>query len=230
MQAPPADTAIAPWSAPFLAGLPPDAARLSPLRVDDDWQPLEQAWRGGAPEPAFYSGWAQVHWSPDALHFSAIFIGSAQRNRARRLNERTWELGDICEVFLQGPADGPYLELHVTPENQRLQLLWPAGGVERFRRHEAPLDDFLVAQPDWVRSSTRVGPGFWAARVTVPWSCLGLEAGAAPALRAAVCRYDYGGRTEPVWSSTAPLREANFHRPHEWQPLALLPAASSARA
>src|SRR6478735_1270858 len=103
-----AATSISPWSVPFLSGPLPEVTRLSPLRVDDRWQPLEQSWRGGALEPAFHSGWAQVHWSPGMLHFAAIFIGSAQRNRTRRLNERTWELGDVCEIFLQVPDDGNY--------------------------------------------------------------------------------------------------------------------------
>jgi hypothetical protein len=185
---------------------------------------LGQAWRSGAPEAAFRPGWAQIRWNRNVLHFSAVLVGSAQSNRARHLNERTWELGNVCEVFLQVAGASHYLELHVTPENQRLQLLWPVGGLERFRRNEAPLENFLVNQTDWVQSSTCVSADFWAAQVSVPWSCLGLDAGAlAPAFRAAVCRYDCAGAAAPVCSSTAPLREFSFHRFDEWHDLTLSP-------
>jgi hypothetical protein len=213
------------WSVPPVQPDPlPEVARLSPLSVDDHWQPLGQSWLTGGPQPEFHPGWAQVHWSPAAFHFTAVFIGSAQRNRARQLNERTWELGDVCEIFLQLVGADNYLELHTTPENQRLQLLWPGDGLERFRRNEAPLEDFLVNEPDWVRSSTRVGPGFWSAQITVPWSCLGIDvSNTTHAFRAAVCRYDYGDNAAPVYSSTAPLRKPDFHRIQEWQSLALIP-------
>ncbi len=225
----PADVfaAVSNWSVPFLAGSPVDVSRLSPLRVDEDWRPLGQSWRKGSLAPAFHAGWAQLHWNSSALHVGAVLIGSQQRNRARRLNERTWELGDVCEVFLQTDNDDRYLELHVTPENHRLQLRWPADGLARFRRNEAPLEAFLVDHANWVKSSTRVGPGFWAAQLTIPWSCLGVDALVRiPTVSVAVCRYDCGNNAAPVFSSTAPLCEPDFHRRHEWQPLALAPAAS----
>jgi hypothetical protein len=224
MQAPPITTVGSHWSVPFQSDPPAEVARLSPLSIDERWRPLGQTWLTGAPEPEFHPGWAQIHWSPGALHFATVFVGSAQRNRAQKLNERTWELGDVCEIFLQVVGETNYLELHITPENQRLQLLWPANGLERFRRNDVPLENFLINQVDWVWSSTRVGPGFWSAHITVPWSCVGIHAtGASLAFRAAVCRYDYGDNSIPTYSSTAPLREPNFHRSNEWSPLKLIP-------
>ncbi len=200
----------------------PDAAPPGPAAVDGDWRALRQAWRP-EPEPAFQPGWARVRWSPRALHVDAVFAGRRPANRARRLNDRTWELGDICEFFVRAEGAPRYLELHVTPENRRLQLRWPEGGLADFRAGRAALADFTVADPAWVESEACVAADHWRVRLTVPFACLGLPpSGAPPRLRACVCRYDCESGAE-VLSSTAPLREPDYHRVAEWQPLRLEP-------
>ncbi|MDZ4805577.1 MAG: hypothetical protein SGI90_12020 [Candidatus Eisenbacteria bacterium] len=203
-----------------LAAVPP----VSPAEVGPSWHQLGQHWRPAA-EPGLNSGWARIHWNDTGLLYEAVFLQRRPANRARRLNERTWELGDIAEFFLQDPATGRYLELHVTPENQRLQLLWPLGGLERFRAGTAPLDDFLIPDSRWVESHTGVTAGHWTARAFIPYSCLGLERPPCPpVLRTAVCRYDRS-RGPELFSSTARLTEPNYHRHQEWAELRLLPPA-----
>ena len=192
-----------------------------PADVTAEWRPLGQPWRA-APEPTFNPGWARLRWRPSGLDVTTVFIGRNQTNRASRLNDRTWELGDIAELFVQA-ADRPrYAELHVTPENRRLQLLWPADGLADFRAGRKPFADFTVDDPAWVTSEVRVRPDHWTVRLHLPFSCLGLDAATPPTgLRACVCRYDWSHGTE-VLSSTAPLGAPDYHRVAEWQPLRLV--------
>jgi hypothetical protein len=203
------------------AGAAAQTAWPAPEDVDAEWRALDQCWRD-AREPTFTPGWARVRWQPDGLAISGVFVSRRAANRARRLNDRTWELGDIFEFFLRAEGCARYIELHVTPENQRLQLLWPAHGLADFRAGRAKLEDFTVDDPAWVESAAHVTPTHWAVRVFLPFRCLGLVAGAPlPALHACVCRYDWSHGVEGL-SSTAPLREPNYHRLAEWSPLRLI--------
>lgn len=212
------------WPALPVVGPLVAVAPVSPAEVGPSWHQLGQHWRP-ATEPGFNPGWARIRWNETGLLYEAVFLQRHPANRARRLNEQTWELGDIAEFFLHDPITGRYLELHVTPENHRLQLLWPLGGLERFRSGTAPLDDFLISNPRWVESQTGVTEDHWTARAFIPYSCLGLESPPkAPVLRTAVCRYDRS-RGPELLSSTARLTEANFHRHQEWAELNLLPSA-----
>lgn len=211
------------WTAEPLPIPPPQENRLSPLAIDHRWQGLGQPWRSSETEPGFNRGWARIQWSTSALHYSVILLGPRPTNAAVELNERTWELGDVVEIFLHHPGSQHYIELHITPENQRLQLLWPMAGLERVRQKKASLEEFAVNSAHWVQSSTYVGPGFWVAHAVVPLSVLQLEQAASrPELRTAVCRYDYANGSVPVLSSTAPLQAADYHRVHEWQKLLLV--------
>ena len=80
-------------------------AALSPATVDDGWLSLRQAWRPNGNEEHFQPGWARIRWVPDAYWIDAIFCGGRAANRATRLNKRTWELGDVAEVFLEEVSD-----------------------------------------------------------------------------------------------------------------------------
>lgn len=190
--------------------------------IDGEWRPLRQAWLGfNGPDP-INPGWTRARWSPEELRFEAVFTGKGAHNRASRLNDRTWELGDICEVFLLVPGARTYLELHVTPENQRLQLKWPFDGLERFRAGAARLEDFTVNDPTWIDSETEVAIEAWIARMRIPTAVLGLPTLTRGLLfHAAVCRYDCTLGAEPRLSSTAPLTAPNYHRLAEWEPLTL---------
>jgi len=210
------------WTAEPFPDPPLKENCLSPLAIDKHWQALGQSWVKGETETGFNPGWARIQWSTSGLHYDVILLGPRPSNAAVKLNERTWELGDVVEIFLQLPTQERYVELHITPENQRLQLLWPMDGLRRVREGKAPLEEFTVDSPDWVGSSAYIGPGFWVANVVVPFSALGVELPSLPsALRTAVCRYDYSNRTTPVLSSTAPLQAADYHRVNEWQSLSL---------
>jgi hypothetical protein len=208
---------------PFVGSLA-SAPGVSPADLGSHWHQLGQHWRP-APEAGLNPGWARIRWNDSGLLYEAVFLQRKPGNRARRLNERTWELGDLCEFFLQETTTGRYLELHVTPENQRLQLVWPPGGLDRFRTGTAPLEDFLVPDSGWVESAATVAADHWTARAFVPYSCLGLgHTARLPVLRTAVCRYDRSLGPE-LLSSTARLTEPNYHRHQEWSELRLRPQA-----
>jgi hypothetical protein len=213
---------ISTWTAAPAPRPPLKDTRLSPLAVDKHWQALGQSWRTGGTQEGFSPGWARIQWSKSALHYDVILLGSRPHNRAVRLNERTWELGDVTEIFVYAPDLERYVEIHITPENHRLQLLWPTGGLERVRQNKAPLEEFTVNAPDWVQSSTYLGPGFWVVHAVIPFSTLGWNGqNAVRPLQTAVCRYDCGVPSVPVLSSTAALQEPDFHRVNEWHTLAL---------
>lgn len=186
--------------------------------------PLQQAWRGSL-ERNFRPGWARAHWEPAALHFDILFMGGGARNKARSLNERTWTLGAIAEIFLMQPDLGCYIELHITPENQRLQLRWPVGAIAEMQSGKRPLSDFLVWDEAWVQSSSCVTEKDWQVSVTIPVSVVDPRRGArfhaGTTLLANVSRYDYPVGPEPILSATAPLREAFYHRWEDWHQMAL---------
>jgi hypothetical protein len=208
------------WTARALSGPATGAPLPTPRDVGREWQELGQGWRD-QPEPHFNPGWARIRWDRTGLLFEAVFMQRQPANRARTLNERTWELGDIAEFFLQDTSTGRYLELHVTPENQRLQLRWPPDGLARFRAGTAPLEQFLIKDPHWVHSDTAVAADHWTARAYVPLNCLGLPPGMPlPVFRAAVCRYDRSQGPE-ILSSTARLSAPNYHLYAEWPELRL---------
>ena len=209
----------APWHKP-----PADLAELSPPIISASWQPLRQAWRVAGAESGFQSGWARISWEPQGLWLESLFMGKAPRNRALTLNEYTWELGDICEFFLQIEGGTEYLELHVTPENQRLQLAWPVIGqsLQAVRAGTLPLEKFMIPQTDWVTSAVRIAADFWVTRTFLPAARLGLEQlQAGQSLRGAACRYDCTLTQPYVLSSTAHFRAPEYHAREAWHSIVL---------
>jgi len=195
--------------------------------VDADWQPLAQHWLTDGTEPDFQPGWARISWNKNFLLYEAVLIGANARNSAQKLNEYTYDLGDVCEIFIEAKDGSHYLELHVTPENQRLQLHWPFDGLAQVRAGQAKLEAFMVADPDWVRTSTHVAPGYWAVQAMIPVEILGLPPSPLTPrtkLATTVCRYDYTARKKPTLSATACFPAPSFHRRADWHSLALLPS------
>lgn len=197
----------------------------APDEIGWQWRELAQPWtedRGGLMPDG---GWAGITWTPDALHFHLVLFGADQSNLATRLNERTWELGNVAEVFLQLEGSGDYLEIHLTPENQRLQLRWTPDGLARVRQRTAKLEDYLVSEPNWVLSKTRRDHEYWSGVITVPAAAVGpSELKSGQLLRAAICRYHYRGAGEPLLSSTALLPSPSFHQPAHWSVVQLVNA------
>lgn len=216
------------WPAsPAISVIDRDVADLSLSTIDRTWRPFRQFWNGSATEAGFRPGWAHLSWQPDGLRFEAVLVSSNPKNRALTLNENIWELGDVCEFFLEVQGAENYIELHVTPENQRLQLLWPADGLARFRAGLAPITDFQVFNQNWIQSRTAVSEHRWAVQAFIPAQTMGCDnLSIEQRLRVAVCRYDVGDRDTFVLSSTARLSEPNFHRRTDWDEIILSAAGT----
>lgn len=223
MNPPPTVKSTAIWTAHPAASTLEKPSQLSPASVNAQWQPLLQHWLP-ALHPDFQPGWSRITWNKDFLVYDIVLTRINAKNSARRMNEYTYDLGDVCEVFVEAEGSDRYLELHITPENQRLQLHWPQGGLDKLRAGQAKLEEFMVASPDWVRTSTHVTPDYWTTQAIIPTGILGLPSSplsTRTALTTAVCSYDYTAKTKPTHSSTAFFKALSFHRRPEWHNLVL---------
>jgi len=189
-------------------GVPPfartDLAQVQRAFAQATPVPLRQAWLT-APERDFAPAVVRTGWRTSTLLVFAELTDRDVFTRAATHNGRFWQLGDTFEMFLQPPGDGSYLELHVTPNNLRLQL--------RFARPPVPtdIDPFASAliREHIFESHTWARPDGWCVLAEIPM--------AAPALRFSFSRYDYTrGREHPVISSSSPHAQPAFHRPEEW--------------
>jgi hypothetical protein len=169
---------------------------------------LGQAWLP-APDPAFRPGSVRCGRSGDSLLVLSELDDEDVFTGVTGPNQRFWELGDTFEMFLEAEKPSAYVELHVAPGNQRLQLRIPLP-----RTSAAP--ESLMTAP---RFGSRVWtePGRWIVGASIPFSTIG----GAPA-RYSFSRYDYTrGDPRPVHSSTSPHAALDFHRREEWGKLTL---------
>jgi hypothetical protein len=216
------------WPATYLSEeeLPTTDADWARLEQRAEKRVLGQTWRQDGLEAEFQTGWAQVFWNPKHLLFNVALEARSPRNRACGLNRETWKLGDVCEIFLRAENDDRYIELHVTPENERLQLVWTTKGFAAFRRDQSTLPHYTVGLKNWVQTTSQITVREWFVRALIAFTCLGSKAkpfSANTVLQSAVCRYDTTAKADLILSSTARLRKPSFHRRSEWSPLVLLP-------
>jgi len=179
---------------------------------------MGQAWKAKL-DPHFQPGRVRVGWSEiQAAGEAAIWIYAALSDRspansASEPNERTWQMGDVFEIFVApGPA-GTYHEFHVTPENQTLQLK-----IEDYPTQENFEASKLAPGPLW--STTFHTPGLWHVFASFP---VALSADQDRGFFS-FSRYDYQPDLEaPILSSTSPHRNSNFHKRAEWTAFLLQP-------
>jgi len=180
---------------------------------------LGQAWRAEA-EPGFAPGQVRVGWRQDALLVFAELADQDIFTTATMLNQRMWELGDTFEIFLRPDGQSEYVEFHVTPNNQRLQLRFPSSEALRCAQAANVFDALLLAG-NVIASTTWVQPENqkWFVYAIIPSrAACGLDR-----LNPQSCwhfsfsRYDYTrGGGDPVFSSTSPHPVPDFHRQQEW--------------
>lgn len=207
------------------ASVPVTVCRLLPAFVAKDPQTVwwmfrgvrpmrfRQAWRP-EPEPDFAPATVRVGWRADCVLVFAELVGADIFNAATGLNQETWLLGDTFEIFLQPPGGRAYVELHVTPDNQRLQLRYDGTDT-----HNGSWQQALVRE-ELFRSSTWVWPEVerWFVYAEIPVASAGehrLQPG--DEWRISFGRYDYRRAARaPILSSTSAHAEPDFHRQHEW--------------
>jgi hypothetical protein len=180
---------------------------------------LGQSWLA-AREPAFAPGQVRAGWRPDALLLFAELTDRDIFSNATVLNQRMWELGDTFEMFLRPAGQTAYVEFHVTPKNQRLQLRIP--NTESLRRAQAANQfDELLLPGNVFHSATWVQPEHhkWFVYTAIPAiaACGQPRINAGSLWHFSFSRYDCTrGQKEPVISSTSPHAQPDFHRQQEW--------------
>ncbi len=180
---------------------------------------FRQAWLDQE-EAGFSPGTVRMGWRENSLLVFAELTDMDIFNGATKLNQRTWELGDVFEIFLRSSKKASYVEFHVTPQNQRLQLHYPDAGIAEWARKQGRLDDVFVRHEVFY-SKTWVD-----ARRNRWWVFAEIPAGEVSGSnepventqwRFSFGRYDYTrGASNPVISSTSPHARPDFHCQHEW--------------
>ena len=178
---------------------------------------LGQAWRN-TPERDFAPGVVRTGSRGDTLLVFADLSDRDVFTQAKRHNDRFWEMGDTFEIFLQPEGQSGYVELHVTPNNLRLQLKFDrppaAGDADPFAR--ALITRQIFDSKTWPSSS---GPG-WSVLAEIPIDRLFGVKLANSNWRFSFGRYDATrNREQPVISSTSKHSQPAFHRPDEWDRL-----------
>ena len=105
---------------------------------------MGQAWRSEL-ETGFAPGVVRTGWRKDALLVFAELTEREVFSQSTGHNQRMWELGDTFEMFFKPAGRQDYVEFHVTPNNQRLQLRFAnaeAGTTMAFDRLLLPEDSF----------------------------------------------------------------------------------------
>lgn len=173
-------------------------------------------------QPEVVSTEVRAGWTPEALWLHATMEDTDIGNSATKLNEDTWATGDVFEVFIRNDKTTRYWEIHVTPENQKLQLLWPkAESISEARAAKAGLKAFYVwenAFDSWTQ--VRREANQWQVLCKLPAALL-YEAPAElkPGNQwyFSFCRYDYNSdKAKPTLYSTSRYIQYDFHHMPSW--------------
>lgn len=184
----------------------------APLRLLQHWRKKPQA--------EFLPGSVQIGWRNDALWVYASLQDADIFNPAARLNEETYKLGDTFEIFLRDKRLPHYLELHVSPFNQQMQLWIPCA---RNPHNEQEWVSRFIEEPLF-QSWTQIleSENRWRVLASVPIEHLAKDETIEPGVEwlFSFSRYDYTrGKKQPVLSSTSAHRVLDFHRQEDWRTL-----------
>ncbi len=186
---------------------------LPPLWLWQSWLP--------APTRLRENAFALIWRSQSFLEVAAFMHDSDVHSSAVGKNDRTWEKGDVLELFFQPAGGKQYFEIHITPNLAKLELSIPDS--ERLR--DFKFEDLANCDLGTVGNSSSLPPPMpgWLGHMKIPFSKIGIPENPRRELgRFSVCRYNYNrpwGK-EPECSSTSALTKFSFHRPGEWQILA----------
>lgn len=150
----------------------------------------------------------EAYFREGRLYVEAALWDADVANAATQHNQRTWELGDVFEIFVQREGSPAYSEVHVTPDNVRLHLQF---ADETHHQRIASLAE-VAADPEEIHSTVERFSAGWNVIVSIP-----LAASVGERIRVSFCRYDYAPQWEkPVLSTSSPHPVVKFHRPAEW--------------
>jgi hypothetical protein len=179
----------------------------------------QQAWLA-EPDPEFRPMRVKAGWTRDALYVYAEIEDLDIFNPEKRFNKPSFMSGDVFEIFLRPCDQESYVEIHVTPENQKLQLRIPSAKALTEPRAMPGIPQ------EWfndkvVESRVRVNAVAqrWEVAVEIPFDlvCEVLLPREGDRWLFSFSRYDYTrGQEKPVLSSSSPHQVLNFHRQEEW--------------
>lgn len=175
-------------------------SKIPAISLRQSWLPVQ--------EPYFLGAEVRAGRSDNSLLLAATIPDSEIFTRVTAPNQRTWELGDVFEIFLKPEVEQHYHEFHVTPSNIRTQLGFSCAGAT-----PETFPDGIFQSRVWIES------GRWSVLASIPCAAItgrsSINTG--ERWRFSFCRYDafLDGR-KPVLSSTSPHPLPKFHRPDEW--------------
>lgn len=193
---------------------------------------FKQSWRQKE-QASFSPGHVALYPRSRGLAIIASFSDEVIFSKATGMNQPMWELGDVFEIFVGISGQPEYWELHVTPNNHRLQLMWTEETFISFRKKESVLSDHAMTDVDFLSVATRINQekNYWQVYVFLPWASIGLSDGNdLYDLELAFCRYDSSSDGRPsILSATAPFKKLNFHAREQWSkvPISMYRASSS---
>lgn len=178
---------------------------------------LQQHWLDEE-EFGFSPAVARAGWRENSILIFAELTDADIFNGATKLNQRVWELGDVFEIFLRAEEKENYVELQITPNNQRLQLRYLDDDAAQKARKNGDWEKFMIWDEAFF-SKTWIENGQWQVYAEIPATsvCGANEFVEDTRWRFSFGRYDYTrGIDKPVVSSTSPHAKRDFHRQHEW--------------
>jgi hypothetical protein len=179
---------------------------------------LGQAWLLSA-QATFRQGIVRLGWQGTKIIVAANLEDESVFTEATADGQRLWELGDVFEIFLRDAESEDYLELHVAPDDKRLQLHFPSRqAVFALRSGQGRLEDFMVKESLFDFQTQRAVRA-WKVVALIPGSSLGLKVASLKGrtMFASFGRYDYASDGGPaVLSSTSAHAKPDFHRQEEW--------------
>jgi hypothetical protein len=181
--------------------------------------PLAQGWLEKE-EKHFAPAQVAIGWRGKSLLVFAELTDKDIFTRAKKPNQKMWELGDVFEMFLAVSGQPTYYEFHVTPNNLWLQLRFRDSTVVDELRKTGDFKPCLITKKVfhsnvWRRPKERR----WFVLVEIPAKAICVTK--AEAKRTlwdfSFSRYDYTRKPQRrVISSTSRHKKPNFHARKEW--------------
>lgn len=210
----------------------PEATREAVCRWTDapptlDGKLDDPAWEKAALIDKFPSFWAgtpsggstraRLLWDDQALYFAAEMTDAELKAHGTKRNDMLWN-GDVFELFFKPDDEKPaYYEFQVNPRSVILELAFPRRGFDFATLAARPPMGFrAVARVDGTLDAPGDEDRGWTVEGRIPWTLFAPTGGRpkpGDSWSFALCRYDYGPEgTQPVLTSSAPLRRPSFHQ------------------
>lgn len=187
--------------------------------------PLMQDYAGGNPD-ASPTGEVRILPSGTSLSLYAELKDEDIHTKAKTINEQLWNLGDCFEMFLKLADKPQYLEFHIAPNNQVLQLLLPSSASAKPQpgiSFEESLNSLTIKRKVF-KSQVWCQPkrNRWITYAEIDLTLLdpNLRTLEGTTIQYSFCRYDYTrGVPKPTLSSSSTMARLDFHAQEYWRTL-----------